>query len=71
MKIENDYVPNFNAKIQMLSDKLSLPFINMNTEYFKDFTSNANNFTDSSHWEFEATKIFNELLSKELKRYWH
>ena len=71
MKIENDYVPNFNAKIQMLSDKLSLPFINMNTEYFKDFTSNANNFTDSSHLEFEATKIFNELLIKELKRYWH
>ena len=44
MKIENDYVPNFNAKIQMLSDKLSLPFINMNTEYFQNFTSNAINF---------------------------
>lgn len=70
MQIENDYVPNFNSKIIELSNKLGIPYLNMNTEYFKDFTKNANNFTDSSHLNFEATKIFNELLINELKKYW-
>lgn len=70
MQIENHYIPNFNSKIIELSNKLGLPYLNMNTEYFKDFTNNANNFTDSSHLDFEATKIFNELLINELKKYW-
>ena len=70
--IENQFVPEFNDLMTVLSKNLKIPFfLNFNDLSFQNFTSNAINFTDSSHLQFYATEEFNNILIKEIKKIWN
>jgi ethanolamine utilization cobalamin adenosyltransferase len=65
--LENKIVPDFDDKMNAVSEVAGVKYINLNNNEMKFMTHNENAYYDASHMVNSATEAFNKKLCSILK----